>query len=957
MDTDVFWLWIFLGRLHPLAVHFPIGIIVIAGFLELYASIKQKAELRSGIGALIYIGAGSAVVAAIIGLLLANTGRYTGSTLDIHQWSGIITAVVAVGTALSYRQVIRKSSSQSWLFYRSSLLVSILALTVAGHYGASLTHGEDYLTEVLPWNNDQRISDGDTQQFLASFTSDDTALYSTAELDRLNLEVRALFAHSCYRCHSTEKSEGGLILDNEEDVFLGGESGPAIVPGQSEASELVRRIKLPRGHEDAMPEKGQALTQAQISLVERWIDLGAHWADQELKVFPEAELALTEPPLPASSIYTNPIDRFVDRYFQEHAISWPENIDDRTFIRRAYLDVIGLLPTHEEVDVFVLDSSPKKREQLIDTLLSRDHDYTQHWLSFWNDLLRNDYSGTGYITGGRKQITEWLYTAIQENWSYDIIARGLLNPNEHSEGFIRGIAWRGDINNSQRIEMQAAQNISQSLLGINLKCASCHNSFVSNLTLDQAYGFATIFADSSLEILRCDKPTGRMSEAAFLYPELGTVDGETVEERLIQLADVIVQPANGRLYRTLVNRYWDRLLGRGLVMPVDEMDQTPWSQDLLDWLASDFLAHQTDLKHLIRQIMTSQTYQLASFPAATELDLSSPTYVFEGPARRRLTAEQYADAMSQILGPVYSSVAFDPFQNDSEAEWIWHRERTVNRDVLPAPGHRYFRHTFSLNSSSPIVSANAMISVDHAYRLFINEELVSSGQNWKEVDRINLSEHLQLNTNIIAIEGENEGPLPNPAGILMSIHITFEDASEQWILSNTDWLSTNETPEADWISTAFDDSAWGPVRRYGRFNRSHWGRLIEFYHDAQAPHLDRARASLVALDPFLKALGRPTRENVATRRDSEATLLQALELTNGDFFYSALQAGAEEWLALYGANSDRIIDALYKTALGRDPTSNEMRVSKDILGATPSLESMQDLLWVLFMLPEFQLIY
>ncbi|MBX2822860.1 MAG: PSD1 and planctomycete cytochrome C domain-containing protein [Rhodothermaceae bacterium] len=956
MDTDVFWLWAFIGRLHPLVVHFPIGVIVVTGILELVSSIKKRPGLREGIGALVHVSAISAIGATLIGLVLANTGTYGGQTLSLHQWAGILTTVLALVTVVVYRRAARKDTPQSWALYRSLLVVSILTVATAGHFGASLTHGDGYLTEVLPWNEPEYLSDSETQQFLASYVSDNNDAYEVADLDRLNLEVRALFAHSCYRCHSSEKTEGDLVLDNKEDVFLGGESGPAILPGNAKDSELVRRISLPRGHEDAMPEKGQMLTASQIELVKRWIDLGAHWADQELKIFPEAELALTEPDIPAGSGFTHPIDRFVDAYFEENRTDWPEVVDDRIFVRRAYLDVVGLLPTPNQVEAFVSDSSPQKRAHLIDTLLDQDHDYTQHWLSFWNDLLRNDYSGTGYITGGRKQISQWLYSALQQNHSYDQIVRDLINPDEDSDGFIRGIAWRGDINNSQRTEMQAAQNISQSLLGVNLKCASCHNSFVSNLTLDQAYGFATIFADSSLEVFRCDKPTGRMSEAAFLYPELGTVDGETVEERLVQLADVIVQPANGRLYRTLVNRYWDRLLGRGIVMPVDEMDQAPWSQELLDWLASDFLKHDTDLKHLIRQIMTSETYQLASIPVETKLELTSPSYAFEGPTRRRLTAEQYADAMSQILGPVYRSVAFDPYENNSEASWIWHRERTVDRDVLPAPGKRYFRHTFDLNSTAPIERADVMISVDHSYELFINEHLVSSGQNWKDVEKARIENLLNTGSNVIAIEGENEGPLPNPAGILFSLKIQYVDGAEQSILSDPNWLSTNTEPASDWKSEAFDVSSWVPVRRYGRFNRSHWNRLIDFYHDRDTPHLKQARASLVTLDPFLKALGRPTRENVATRRDNEATLLQALELTNGDFFYSALQDGASEWLETHGGGTDQLINEIYLVALGRTPSSSEQNTAQEILGTTPTPESIQDFLWVIFMLPEFQVI-
>ncbi|MDZ7690843.1 MAG: DUF1549 domain-containing protein [Balneolaceae bacterium] len=169
-----------------------------------------------------------------------------------------------------------------------------------------------------------------------------------------------------------------------------------------------------------------------------------------------------------------------------------------------------------------------KRDRLVDSLLNRRHAYAQHWLTFWNDLLRNDYTGTGFITGGREQITDWLYDALYNNMPYDQMVSELANPTERSDGFIKGIEWRGAVNASQTTEMQAAQNISQSLLGTNLKCASCHDSFVSNLTLNDAYSFAQIFSDSAIAgFKRCDVPTGDTAKASFVYSEeLGDVDSQ-----------------------------------------------------------------------------------------------------------------------------------------------------------------------------------------------------------------------------------------------------------------------------------------------------------------------------------------------------------------------------------------------------------------------------------------------
>ncbi len=123
--------------------------------------------------------------------------------------------------------------------------------------------------------------------------------------------------------------------------------------------------------------------------------------------------------------------------------------------------------------------------------------------------MRNDYVGTGYIDGGRRPISRWLITALRGNKPYDAFVRELVAPSVESEGFANGIIWRGRVNASQIRELQFSQNVGQVFLGINLKCASCHDSFIDDWKLEDAYGLAAVVADAPLEIHRCDMPTGR----------------------------------------------------------------------------------------------------------------------------------------------------------------------------------------------------------------------------------------------------------------------------------------------------------------------------------------------------------------------------------------------------------------------------------------------------------------
>ncbi len=454
-------------------------------------------------------------------------------------------------------------------------------------------------------------------------------------------DVLPILRKQCSKCHTNGSYKGGLSMDTRAKLL----DSETVVPGNSTDSEFIARLTA-EDDELRMPKGGQ-LSKDEIRLLTKWVDDGLPWLDGfsfREKAY-KAKLPLHRPTLPpAQNGREHPVDRFVDAYFASQRIQRTEGIDDAQYLRRVSLDLTGQLPDPNLLESFTRDKDPKKRERLIDLLLGDSIGYADHWITFWNDLLRNDYRGTGFIDGGRKQITGWLYNALVTNKPYDEFVRELISPSPDSEGFIKGIKWRGRVNASQVPQLQFAQNVSQVFLGINLKCASCHDSFINDWKLTDAYGLAAIISDQPLEIHRCDKPTGRIAEAAFIFPELGTIDAtKPRSERLAELAQFITSQDNGRLARTIVNRLWDRLMGRGMIHPVDIMSNEPWSQDLLDYLASDFVDHGYNLKHTLRRITSSQIYQAAT--ASANPDISEEDYRFEGPVAKRITAEQFQDAV------------------------------------------------------------------------------------------------------------------------------------------------------------------------------------------------------------------------------------------------------------------------------------------------------------------------
>jgi mono/diheme cytochrome c family protein len=467
--------------------------------------------------------------------------------------------------------------------------------------------------------------------------------------------VHAIFAAHCLACHNADKRSGGLSLGTYQDITTGGRSGAAIKPGSSGQSLLVRRIL---GEvEPAMPLGGDPLTSAEIATLRTWIDEGARVTPTSAiaKTRWEPPLELAEPVVPRVTwaAWTEPLDRFTAAYLAKQGVAQPIPVNSAEFARRAYLDIWGLLPTPEETRSFVASTDTGKRKKLVASLLDNPIRYSEHWISYWNDLLRND-EGVAYIAeiAQRKSITPWLLDALGKNKPYNEMVRELLNPIAASdpEGFLIGVNWRGTVSASQTPPLQASQNAAQIFLGINFKCNSCHDSFISKWKLKDAYALAAYFsAEEKLQLYRCDvAQPGQFATAGYMYPELNRpLPSGSVLDRRAAIATIFTDPHNGRVPRTFVNRVWEKLMGRGMVADVDDMDGEPWSPELLDYLASDFVKNGYDIKRLIGTIVASKTYQMQAVarPAGPPAH-----YSFRGPELRRLTAEQFADAVASVTG-------------------------------------------------------------------------------------------------------------------------------------------------------------------------------------------------------------------------------------------------------------------------------------------------------------------
>ena len=785
-----------------------------------------------------------------------------------------------------------------------------------------------------------------------------TALPAAAAPVDFSHQIVPILREHCSECHTGNKKKGGLSMNDRASFLAGSENGPIVEPGNAAKSRLIE-VLHPPDPDDQMPPKGGPLPPEKIALLRAWVDEGLTW--EEGFAFQKPAY---EPPLrprhvdlpPATDGRDHPIDRLVDHYLAKNNIARPATLDDAAFLRRASLDLNGLLPEPAAFLAFIADPAPDKRARLIRSLLGSDVAYTEHWLTFWNDLLRNDYDGTGFITGGRKQITQWLYAALLQNKPYDQFARELIAPTPESAGFSEGIKWRGTVSAGQTTEIQFAQSTSQSFLGINMKCASCHDSFIDRWKLSEAYGLAAVVSEKPLELFRCDKATGKIQGAAWLFPELGDIDpAKPVHERQQQMAALMTHPENGRFTRTLVNRLWHQLLGRGIIYPVDAMSTPPWDADLLDWLAVEFAAQKYDLKKMLEVICLSQAYQSKSQTLSQTTDAAG--YHYAGPRAKRLTAEQYVDALWQLTGAApqkpdarvvrmktSTAAATGGPVPATTATWIWGSSAAPG-NTPPANETIKLRYTFESAADHPTLGA--VISCDNEFTLLVNGKEVSRSADWMQPQTLLLPKLIKKGKNEILVTAKNGGDGPNPAGFFFQGLIQPTEGSAIPIVSNAAWEWSTMIP-LEWKPAVIVPTvpAWAE-----KIDQSATGLLTAAFESGS----QMVRASLLKSDFLMRTLGRPNRDQIVSLRPNDLSTLEAIDLSNGSILAGYLSKGAEALLARPWKNPDELTAWIYQFALSRNPTPAELSTVRDLMPNGPDATSLQDLLWAVCMLPEFQL--
>ena len=450
-------------------------------------------------------------------------------------------------------------------------------------------------------------------------------------------DVQPILEAKCYSCHQGGKAKGGLKLDTRTSALKGGKSdGPAIVPGKPAESALFTRTTA--DSDEVMPPqgKGDPLNRGELAIIERWISEGAHW-----------------PELRVSTLKMTPLT------------------SDLTFLRRVTLDTVGMAPNEEEIRRFIADTSSDKRVKVIDRLLA-DPRWADRWMGYWQDVLAENPNILNPTLNNTGPFRWWIYESLVDDKPMDLFVTELIRMEGSvlyggPAGF--GMAAQNDVPMAQK-----AMILSSAFLGVEMKCARCHDS-PANLSRQQdLFELAAMLEKKPIKLpVTSSVPMDRVHQGGrkplieiTLTPgstvdakwPFGKFSSEAVAATLAQktddsrdqLAALITAPQNTRFAQVIANRFWQQLMGRGLVEPVEDWEKgQPSHPDLLAWLGREFVRSGYSAKALQRLILNSHAYQ-----RQVETTLREQEPLFVSPAPRRLAAEQIVDSLFAATGKSFS---------------------------------------------------------------------------------------------------------------------------------------------------------------------------------------------------------------------------------------------------------------------------------------------------------------
>ena len=535
-------------------------------------------------------------------------------------------------------------------------------------------------------------------------------LAGQSDVEFFETKIRPVLVARCVACHSADpkKRKGGLALDSREGLLKGGDSGPAVVPGDVEKSLLVKAVRYGDPELRMPPPKEKSRLSAQeVVDVETWIRRGAAVPKWGRDPDPEWEARRKWVFTPPRDLSGTSIDAFLNAKLEARGLRPSPPAEPRTLLRRATYDLIGLPPTPEEMDAFLADGDFAK---VVDRLLASPH-YGERWGRHWLDLARYAVVREDQAAQ-RKEPSEipeawryrdWVVDAFNRDLPYDAfiehqVAGDLLSTPEGriASGFLAIGEWGIQNDNPEKMVWDTADElidaVGRTFLGLTLACARCHDHKFDPVTTRDYYALAGIFISTHVvakpAVIGKHTPMLRVGDVLSAgeggIPETSYAGVQNARVRIRgdvrRLGDEVprgmpavfgastsIASGSGRrelarwlgsrenplTARVLVNRVWRHHFGEGLVRTPSnfgKLGEAPTHPELLDWLARRFVEDGMSVKALHRRILLSEAYRRSSAASREALEKDPDNRLLSRMNRRRLEAEAFRDALLAVSG-------------------------------------------------------------------------------------------------------------------------------------------------------------------------------------------------------------------------------------------------------------------------------------------------------------------
>jgi mono/diheme cytochrome c family protein len=773
-----------------------------------------------------------------------------------------------------------------------------------------------------------------------------TATAVSAADDFFTKQVQPIFQEHCFKCHShsSDKIKGGLVLDSLDGMLTGGDSGPALVPGDVEKSLLVKAIRY-KDEDLQMPPKDKKLSDAQIAAIEQWVKDGAKWPGQtggakraRGKITDEdrqwwAFQPLSKPAVPKvedRGWARNDIDRFIFEKLQQSRLRPAVEAPRSVLARRLYFDIWGLPPTPEELDDFVSDNAPDAYEKLVDKLLASPR-YGERWARHWLDLVRYADSDGYRIDDFRP--TAWRYrdyiiNAFNHDKPYDEFVREQIAGDEMmprtperliATGYLR--MWIYEYNNRDVVGQwntilnDLTDTTGDVFLGLGLQCARCHDHKFDPILQKDYYRLQAFFAPF---MPREDIDVATDAERAEYETKLATWREKTADLR--GEISVLEEPYRRKAANLILVKFPEETLAM-IEKPVAQ--RTPWEHQIADLayrqVDYEYGRFQTTIKGADKEKHVALLKKLAQFEEFKP-----------APLARALIATDVGPFAPPVLIPKKSSEPIEPglltILNEKPAEirpafgltnstgrrtelarWLTDAENPLTTRVIVNRVWQYHFGRGLVGTSSDFGRLGEKPS--HPELLdWLARRFVQNGWSFKKLHRLILTSAAYRQASSTGSKTVNSESVTSGAQKL--------DPENRLL-----WRASVRRLDAEQIRDSI-------LAATGELELDAGGPPVDSFKPRRSIYNKVMRNNR---DPLLDVFDAPQHFASASQRDTTTTPVQSLLLINSQYMLQRAQAMAGR-LQKSGAKSDEeMVSQAYRLTLGRAPTSEESATATTFL--------------------------